>query len=142
MSKMHEHTVARRCALSVLYAGEIRGIAPLELLGGEGVSCLEDEFSAYAEALVCGVHDHKAELDRRIAGISENWSVWRMPVLDKTILRLAIYEMLYVDDVPVSVSINEAVELAKQFGGDDDSPRFVNGMLGNIARQLEKEGNE
>lgn len=139
---MHEHTVARKCAVSVLYAGEIRGTSPVELLANEGVLCLEDDFSEYAERLVSGVQDNLNELDARISSISENWSVERMPVLDKTIMRLALYEMLYEDEVPISVSINEAVELAKQFGGEDDSPRFVNGMLGNIARQLEKESDE
>lgn len=142
MARTHEHTTARRCALSVLYAGEIRGISPLMLLEEEGMLCLDDTFSEYAEELVDGVHKHKPELDERIADVSENWSVERMPILDKTIIRLALFEMLYVDDVPISVSINEAVELAKQFGGGEDSPRFVNGMLGNIARQLEDEGDE
>lgn len=139
MAKTHEHTVARKNAVAVLYAAEIRNASASDLLQNEGVLCLEDDFSAYAEALVQGVEEHRAELDEKIAGISENWSVERMPVLDKTIMRLALYEMLHVDEVPISVSINEAVELAKAFGGDDDSPRFVNGMLGNIARQLEKE---
>lgn len=60
-----------------------------------------------------------------------------MPIVDRSILRLAAYEMMYVDDVPVSVSINEAVELAKDFGGEDESPRFVNGVLGRIAKRLE-----
>lgn len=62
-----------------------------------------------------------------------------MPVVDRCLLRQTVYEMLYVDDVPISVSINEAVELAKQFGGDDDSHKFVNGVLGKIARQIEEE---
>lgn len=139
MSRVHEHTLARKCAIAVLYAGEIRSASASELLSNDGILCLEDEFSEYAESLVSGVDAHRAELDKRIEDISENWSVSRMPIMDKTIMRLALYEMLYVDEVPISVSINEAVELAKSFGGDDDSPRFVNGMLGNIARQLEKD---
>lgn len=139
LAKTHEHTIARKCALSILYAGEIRDTSPVELLENEGVLCLEDDFSEYAMRLVSGVQEHCEDLDARIACISENWSIGRMPILDKTIMRLALYEMLYEEDVPVSVSINEAVELAKSYGGDDDSPRFVNGMLGNIARQLEEE---
>ena len=60
-----------------------------------------------------------------------------MPVVDRALLRLAVYEIVYVDDVPVSVAINEAVELAKAYGGEDESSRFVNGVLGRIARTLE-----
>ena len=62
-----------------------------------------------------------------------------MPATDRCLLRQSVYEMLYVDDVPISVSINEAVELAKQFGGDDESHKFVNGVLGKIAKELEEE---
>ena len=60
-----------------------------------------------------------------------------MPIMDRSVLRLATYEMLHEDDVPVSVSINEAVDLAKEFGGEDESHRFVNGVLGQIAKRLE-----
>ena len=81
--------------------------------------------------------EHRDEIDERLVAVSENWAIDRMPVVDRAILRLATYEMLFVDDVPVSVSINEAVELAKAYGGEDDSSRFVNGVLGRIARTLE-----
>ena len=70
---------------------------------------------------------------------SQNWAIDRMPVVDRSVLRLAVYEMRYVDDVPQSVAINEAVELAKAFGGEDDSHRFVNGILGRLARLSESE---
>jgi N utilization substance protein B len=73
-----------------------------------------------------------------ITSTSENWSLERMPLVDLNILRLATFEMLYLDDVPQSVSINEAVELAKNFGGEDDSSRFVNGVLGRIAVIIEQ----
>lgn len=62
-----------------------------------------------------------------------------MPSTDRCLLRQSVYEMLYVEDVPISVSINEAVELAKEFGGDDESHKFVNGVLGKIAKELEEE---
>lgn len=61
-----------------------------------------------------------------------------MPATDRCLLRQTVYEMEYVDDVPISVSINEAVELAKEFGGEDDSHKFVNGVLGKIAKQIEE----
>ena len=72
------------------------------------------------------------ELDITIGEVSENWSVSRMPLVDRNILRIATYEIEYSDDVPASVSINEAVELAKVYGGEDSS-KFVNGVLGRIA---------
>ena len=82
------------------------------------------------------MQEHQAAIDERLEGASENWALSRMPIVDRSILRLAVYEMFQREDVPVSVSINEAVELAKAFGGEDDSPRFVNGVLGRIARSM------
>ena len=74
-------------------------------------------------------------IDDIIEDISENWVLSRMPLVDRSILRLAAYEMLYRDDVPDSVSINEAVEMAKVYGGEDSS-KFVNGVLGRIAETV------
>ncbi|MDO5335503.1 MAG: transcription antitermination factor NusB, partial [Coriobacteriia bacterium] len=82
--------------------------------------------------LLAGITEKKDFLDQRISHASSNWSIDRMPAVDKSILRLAAYEVLFMDEIPVSVAINEAVNLAKSFGGDD-SPRFVNGILGKIA---------
>ena len=100
------------------------------------------ELSEYAENLVLGTVDNLEDIDARLTATSENWALDRMPFVDRAILRLATYEMVYEDDVPVSVAINEAVELAKVYGGEDDSSRFVNGVLGRIARTLEGEGSE
>lgn len=137
MARQHERTLSRKGALQVLYTGVIRNDQASRLLEDGSILCLEEPLDDYAVMLVTGVEKHIPEIDERLASISENWSVERMPIMDRNILRLAMFEMLYVDDVPTSVSINEAVELAKEFGGDDDSPRFVNGMLGRIARQME-----
>lgn len=137
MSRQHERTAARKCAAQILYSGAIRDVSAFELLESGSMTCLEKTVSDYAYGLVKGVEEHKEELDGRLSSISKNWSIKRMPVMDLAILRIALYEMLYVDVVPISVSINEAVEMAKEFGGEDDSPKFVNGMLGNVARQLE-----
>ncbi|WP_241155952.1 MULTISPECIES: transcription antitermination factor NusB [unclassified Adlercreutzia] len=139
MARQHERTLSRKGALQVLYTGVIRDKLASQLLADGDILCLERPLSDYSVMLVQGVEEHIKEIDGRLASISENWSVERMPIMDRNILRLAMYEMLYVDDVPTSVSINEAVELAKEFGGEDDSPRFVNGMLGRIARQMEAE---
>lgn len=137
-AKLHERTHARRCALQVLYTAEIQGEAPSLVLDTErGLFEEGCELSDYAQALVRGVEANAAAIDERLESTSENWALSRMPIVDRCILRLATYEMTSVDEVPVSVSINEAVELAKDFGGEDESPRFVNGVLGRIARQME-----
>lgn len=135
--KKHERRYAREAALSLLYSSDIAE-SNLEEVISEGSYPSDDlEVSEYAEFLVLGVVEHRDELDERLAAVSENWAIDRMPVVDRAILRLATYEMLYVEEVPISVSINEAVELAKAYGGEDDSSRFVNGILGRIARTVE-----
>lgn len=138
-SRRHERTSARRSTVQVLYTSEIQDERPTVLI--ETGRCLEEDgpLSDYAIALIKGVEEKMGDIDARLEESSDNWSVSRMPVVDRSILRIAVYEMLYVDDVPVSVAINEAVELAKAFGGEDESPRFVNGVLGKIARRLESE---
>lgn len=137
MAHQHERTSARKCAAQILYTGSIRNASSIQLLKAGDLSCLDGTVSDYAYSLIEGVEEHQSELDERLASISKNWAIDRMPLMDLAILRIALYEMLYVDAVPISVSINEAVEMAKAFGGEDDSPKFVNGMLGNIARQIE-----
>jgi len=137
-SKKHERRKAREGALSVLYSGDITEKDALGIVEDGSYPAEEITLSDYAERLVSGVTSNVEEIDARLAATSENWSVDRMPVVDRVILRMAVYEMLYVDEVPVSVAINEAVDLAKEFGGEDESPRFVNGVLGRIAEYLEE----
>ncbi len=88
----------------------------------------------YARALVAGTREHLTEIDNEISAVSKEWKVARMAVIDRNILRLAIYEMRFVPDVTPGIAINEAVELAKRFGSDE-SPRFVNGVLGSVVRK-------
>ena len=154
-ARKHERTRDRACAVQVLYTSELQGESPSKLLD-EG-RCLvatelppatDDEeatefgricegvLTDYALGLVRGVEEHQAAIDERLEEASENWALSRMPIVDRSILRLAVFEMFHRDDVPVSVTINEAVELAKDFGGEEDSPRFVNGVLGRIARTM------
>lgn len=137
MARKHERTSARRSAVQVLYSAAIRDMGPQELLESNLMDCLEAPLSDYALKLISGVEENAEELDAIISGAARNWTLARMPIMDLAIIRTALFEMLHVDDVPVSVSINEAVELAKRFGGEDDSPKFVNGMLGSVARQQE-----
>ncbi|MDR0347545.1 MAG: transcription antitermination factor NusB [Coriobacteriales bacterium] len=131
-------SVARRKALQILFQSEICGYG-FESILAEGL-CVEEVGIPcdFTKLLLEGVSTHAEEIDELIARTSENWSLGRMPLVDRSILRLATFEMLYVDDIPCSVSINEAIELAKDFGGEDESSRFVNGVLGRIASYLEE----
>ncbi len=88
----------------------------------------------YAKDLAATVADNREEIDSRLAKCSENWKVGRMNKADLAILRVAAAEILYCDEIPDAVSINEAVELAKKFGGET-SPKFVNGVLGKLVKQ-------
>lgn len=141
-AKRHERTFARRRTVQVLYTSEIQNERPSVLL--DTGRCIDEDgpLSEYALMLIDGVEMHRDVIDDYLESASENWALSRMPIVDRTILRLATFEMIYVNDVPISVSINEAVELAKDFGGEDDSPRFVNGVLGRIAKKLEAEAAE
>ncbi|HIT45096.1 MAG TPA: transcription antitermination factor NusB [Candidatus Aphodovivens excrementavium] len=136
-TKRHQRTAARRAALALLYTSEITE-EHATTIAEEGRALEEaGPLTDYAQRLVKGVESHIATIDKELAATAENWSVHRMPIVDRSILRLAVYEMMFVDEVPVSVSINEAIELAKDFGGEDESPRFINGVLGRIARRQE-----
>ncbi len=97
---------------------------------------LDASYYGFARDLVQGVLAELSELDKTASGLSRDWPVNRMPVIDRNIIRMGLYEIKYCPDIPYSVSINEAVELAKVYG-TDDSPRFVNGILG---RYVEEQG--
>lgn len=133
----HDRTEARRLAVQVLYQSEILETKSSRIFEEERLVAETQLLSNYARRLIEGAEEKKDLIDSQIDEASENWALERMPVVDRSLLRMAAYEMQYVDEVPVSVSINEAVDLAKEFGGDD-SPRFVNGILGRIARKLEE----
>ncbi len=93
----------------------------------------------FASELVRGVTEHCDELDELISGHAKDWAIERMPVIDRNLLRMALFEMLHLDDVPAAVAINEAVELAKIYSTEDSS-RFVNGLLGSVSAELSARG--
>lgn len=93
----------------------------------------DPEVRLYAEKIVKGVLDNLERIDPTVEKYAENWSMERMAFVDRNILRLGAYEILYCDDIPVKVAINEAVELAKRYG-EADSSKFVNGILDHIAK--------
>jgi N utilization substance protein B len=129
---MLERTRARRQALQILYQRDITGEPVSRILGSKSYSVEDGEPDDWCRELVTGVEEHVTELDETIGSVSENWAVSRMPLVDRNILRIATYEILHQAEVPPSVAINEAVELAKVYGGEDSS-KFVNGVLGKIA---------
>jgi N utilization substance protein B len=119
---------ARKLALDILYQHELTGTPVAEILNRYHSNPAYE----FAEEVVMGVTDHLDELDGLISYHAEDWSIERMPVLDRNLLRMALFEMLYLDDVPSAVAINEAVELAKIYSTEDSS-RFINGVLGTVA---------
>ncbi|MFG6114385.1 transcription antitermination factor NusB [Halobacillus sp. MO56] len=122
--------LAREKAFQVLFQVDVNDIEMEEAID----HLLEETDSdAFMEQLVHGVFDKKQELDDKIADHLENWSVKRLPLVEKTLLRMAVYEMDNVDDVPDQVAINEAIELAKVFG-DEKSGKFVNGVLSKMTK--------
>ena len=128
--------LGRELALKALYRNDICGTSSNEDL----VQFFED-FTAderarkFALMLVDGVRKEKETLDKHIAAALENWSIGRLSRVDHNILRLALYELLYVEDIPARVTIDEAIELAKAYG-DNESGRFVNGVIDQIAGRL------
>jgi N utilization substance protein B len=123
--------VPMRQALAHVWAEQLEG-------GLEGRSAESDEVE-FAQRLVHGVEERRAEVDAMIDKASANWRLARMPVVDRNILRLACFELMTAEDIPASVSINEAVELAKKYG-DKDSRAFVNGILDRIAFETGRGG--
>jgi transcription antitermination protein NusB len=123
---------ARKRALDVLYEADLTGKALPAVLAWH--LSADDEPPEYAVQLVRGVHRNRAELDRLIVDHARGWRLERMPVVDRNLLRIGLFEILHEPDVPVPVAINEAVELAKDLS-TDDSPRFVNGLLARVAEE-------
>ena len=129
---------SRRMAFQLLFSSEMNDLSAATLFD-EGYYCEEIGLPCdFSRLLFVGACEHLAAIDQLISQTSIDWQLSRMPLADKAILRLAIYEMLYVDDVPISVSIDEAVELAKEFGAEEKSPTFVNGVLGRIAKLIDE----
>ncbi len=128
MGSRHE---ARERALQILFQYDIHGKPGLWLDEFWKPLKSNEETKAFAERLVAGVLDKRKDLDALIGKYATNWKVSRMPIVDRNILRAGLYELLWMEDVPAKVSLNEAVELAKSFG-DDEASKFVNGILDKV----------
>ncbi|MBA2310364.1 MAG: transcription antitermination factor NusB [Pseudonocardiales bacterium] len=129
---MRARTKARKRALDILFESEARGEDPLEVLSQRQATEDAPPVSDYAAMLVRGVTEHRERIDQLLTEHAEDWTVDRMPAVDRTLLRIGMYELLWVDEIDDPVAITEAVELAGTLS-TDDSPRFINGVLGRIA---------
>lgn len=127
---MAARSKARKRAVDILYEADVRGTDRLELLR-ERIADGHPPVAEHTIRLVEGMAEHAARIDELIDTHARGWSLERLPDVDRAILRMATYELLWVDDVPDPVVIDEAVQLAKMLS-TDDSPAFVNGVLGGI----------
>ncbi|HOJ51588.1 MAG TPA: transcription antitermination factor NusB [Syntrophales bacterium] len=145
---MHRRRKAREAALQVLYGLDMTKDSAEEAMAlfwdmGAYAEDREDtvrysrQVKPFATHLVLGTWQHRREIDHLIAQYSEHWSLGRISCVDRSILRLAIFEMLYCDDIPPKVSINEAIDLGKLYGTENSSA-FINGILDALYNHLEK----
>jgi N utilization substance protein B len=125
---------SRRRALDVLYSADLRDVPAAQVLSDTLGRMAEDrpEHMGYAVLVVEGVEAHADHIDQLISTYAEGWTLDRMPVVDRNLCRIAVFELLYRDDIDDAVAISEAVELAEELS-TNDSPRFVNGLLSRIA---------
>ena len=127
---MSARSKARKRALDVLFESEQRGVDVLETLAGR-VAAADPPVSEFTVELVEGVVAHRDRIDELLTTYSQGWSLDRMPAVDRAVLRLGTFELLWLDDVPDAVVVDQAVELARSLS-TDDSPGFVNGVLGRL----------
>ncbi|MFA5014253.1 MAG: transcription antitermination factor NusB [Actinomycetota bacterium] len=125
---------SRENAIIVLYQRDLLGKKISEIL--ESNSLAGKEYDEFTLKLVKGVDKHKKSIDSTIMNVVKNWSLERIAIIDRNILRVAIYEMLYEDDIPLKVSVDEAIEIAKSLGQKEDTPKFINGILGKILNNM------
>ena len=129
---MAARSKARKRALDVLFECEVRGL-PLGQTLDERVVAADPPVNEYTVRLIRGISEHQARIDELVATYAQGWSLERMPAVDRNALRIGVFEILYVDGVPDAVAISEAMALVRDLS-TDDSPAFVNGVLGNIVR--------
>lgn len=136
---MRRRSKARRWVLQILYAREMRGAdrdLRAEAADFFGRRSIAPGTRRFAERLIDALADHADHVDQVLAEGAEHWDLDRMAIIDRNVLRMALAEFLYLEDVPSKVTIDEAVTLAGRYGGED-SPRFVNGVLDAIAHKLD-----
>ncbi|MFD4960790.1 transcription antitermination factor NusB [Microbacterium sp. NPDC058389] len=134
---MSARSKARKRALDILFQADVRGDEPATILAAEAKRAAGEPARQtswlYARDIVDGVIDNRDAIDEQIATFAKDWTLARMPAVDRAVLRIGVWEILFNDEVPTAVAIDEAVELAKEFS-TDESGAFVHGVLANIAR--------
>ncbi|MDR3566699.1 MAG: transcription antitermination factor NusB [Syntrophobacteraceae bacterium] len=147
---MGQRRKSREIALQMLYQLEMTLESPqdvvdsyieMELSGKDGDTELCDAVRPFAEHLLTGVYLHRDELDNMITAASANWRLERMSIIDRNVLRIALFEMLHCREIPPKVSINEAIDLGKTFGSPD-SGAFINGILDNLLQAVNRSREE
>ena len=130
---MRKRTLARELALKILYQAEItrRDVKTADQIFWTEMEEVDKAVREFARMLTLGVGQHLQDIDDFISKYGTNWQIKRMAVIDRNILRLGVFELMFASDIPPKVTINEAVELAKKYG-DVDSSKFVNGILDKI----------
>ncbi|GAB3019962.1 hypothetical protein GCM10011376_36660 [Nocardioides flavus (ex Wang et al. 2016)] len=130
---MAARSKARKRALDILFASELRSEDPVEALE-RAIAAGEGPTNDYTTTLVRGVVEHRERIDEVLTTYSKGWTLARMPAVDRNVLRIGVYELLWGDsDVPETVAVSEALHLVQDLS-TDDSPAFVNGLLGSIQR--------
>jgi len=132
---MGARSKARKRALDVLYASDLRAEDAVVALD-RAIDAGEGPTNDYTATLVRGVVEHRARIDELLSTYSVDWSLERMPAVDRNALRLGVWELLWAEDVPDEVAVSEAIALVRDLS-TDDSPQFVNGLLARIAREKE-----
>ncbi|WP_169582540.1 MULTISPECIES: transcription antitermination factor NusB [Microbacterium] len=134
---MSARSKARKRALDILFQADVRGEDLPAILAAEAKRAANEPAREaswlYAREIVDGVIDNREAIDEQITTFAKDWSLARMPAVDRAVLRIGVWEILYNDEVPAAVAIDEAIELAKEFS-TDDSGSFVHGVLARIAR--------
>ena len=125
---------SREAAVVLLYQSDLLGKDPEEVLKNE--IDFGKKIDEFALELVIGVNKNRKAIDKEIVGVVQNWTIERIAIIDRNILRVAIYEMLFEKDIPLKVSVDEAIEIAKTLGQKDDTPKFINGILGKILTNI------
>lgn len=133
---MSARSKARKRALDLIFAAEAQGLSADDLLtaqqdAGEGPA------NEYTVTLVRGVHERRARLDELISTYAEGWLIDRLPAVDRNLLRIGIFEVLFSDEIPDAVAVSEAVNMARDLS-TDESPGFINGVLGHVARDKDR----
>ena len=141
MPKTTSRRRSRIKAIILLYQSDLLKKDVSKIISSE--MDFQKRINEFTVRLTIGVEKNKTEIDIQIRNVVENWTINRISIIDRNILRMAIYEMLYEDEIPLKVSVDEAIEISKIMGQKDETPKFVNGILGKILTNLNigKNGN-